>query len=108
LSLFTVTPSHKLCPSPIVEAASSEDVAHSLEWKPHMLDFESTPLAEVVAVFNRHNRAQLTIGDEALRTLPIVASIRSDNVDGFVRLLEATSGVRAERRDSEIILRRAR
>ena len=48
------------------------------------------------------------IDDEALRTLPIVASIRSDNVDGFVRLLEATSGVRAEHRGGEIILRQAR
>jgi transmembrane sensor len=93
---------------PVVQPASPEEVAQWLDWKPHMLDFESAPLAEVVAIFNRHNRTQLAIGDEALRSLPIVASIRSDNVDGFVRLLEATSGVRAERRGAEIILRQAR
>jgi transmembrane sensor len=104
----TAIPVEPAAAAPVVEAVSAEETAHWLEWKPQMLDFESTSLAEVVAVFNRHNRVQLTIGDETLRTLPIVASIRSDNVDGFVRLLEATSGVRAERRDSEIILRRAR
>jgi transmembrane sensor len=95
-------------PPPVVQPASSQEMAQWLEWKPHMLDFESAPLAEVVAIFNRHNRAQLVIGDEVLRTLPIVASIRSDNVDGFVRLLEATSGVRAEPRGDEIVLRQAR
>jgi transmembrane sensor len=93
---------------PVVQSASPDEMAQLLEWKPHMLDFDSTPLAEVVAIFNRHNRVQLAIADETLRTLPIVASIRSDNVDGFVRLLEATSGVRAEHRGSEIILRQAR
>ena len=79
-----------------------------LDWQPRLLDFDSTPLAEVVATFNQRNATRLVIGDETLRTLPIVASIRSDNVEGFVRLLEATSGVRAERRGNhEIVLRRA-
>lgn len=94
--------------APVVQMASSEVMAQWLEWKPHMLDFDSTPLQEVVARFNRHNQVQLAIADEALRTLPIVASFRSDNVEGFVRLLEATSGVRAERRGLQIILRQAR
>jgi len=93
---------------PVVVAVSKEEVAQILDWQPRLLDFNSEPLVEAVAVFNRRNSARLVIGDEALRTVPIVASIRSDNVDGFVRLLEATMGIRAERRpDGEIVLRRA-
>lgn len=93
---------------PAVVSATREEIARLLEWQPQLLDFESTPLGEVVGVFNRRNATQLVIGDDALRSLPIVASIRSDNVAGFVRLLEATMGVRADRTTpGEIVLRRA-
>ena len=92
---------------PVVVPVSKAEVGQLLDWQPRLLDFNSEPLANVVAVFNRRGSARLVIGDEALRTLPIIASIRSDNVDGFVRLLEATMGVRAERQpDGEIVLRR--
>jgi transmembrane sensor len=94
---------------PQVIPASDQEIERLLEWKPRLLDFESTPLAEVVDTFNRRNGAQLVLADDALRELPIVASIRSDNVEGFVRLLEATMAVRAERRrNGEIVLRQAR
>jgi len=38
----------------------------------------------------------------------MVASFRSDNVDGFVRLLELTAGVRAERSGDTIRLHKTR
>lgn len=105
-TVITVAPA--IAP-PVVLPASSETIAQLLDWQPRLLDFESTPLAEVVDTFNHRNALRLVVGDDELRGLPIMASIRSDNVDGFVRLLEATMGVRAERRpDGEIILRRAR
>lgn len=94
---------------PVVVSASTREIAELLDWQPRLLDFESTPLAEVVATFNRRNPRRLVIGDDALRALPIVASIRSDNVEGFVRLLEGTMGVKADRSSAgEIVLRRAR
>jgi transmembrane sensor len=104
----TVIPVAGPIASPVVVPASEREIAQLLDWQPRLLDFESTSLAEVVAIFNRHNPGCLVIGDDALRTLPIVASIRSDNVEGFVRMLEATMGVRAERRQAgEIVLFRA-
>ena len=94
---------------PVVVQTSDPEIARLLDWQPRLLDFESTPLAEVVETFNRRNPQRLVIGDEELRALTIVASIRSDNVEGFVRLLEGTMGVRAERTQAgEIVLRRAR
>ncbi len=104
----TVVGLAELISAPVVVPVSKAEVGQLLDWQPRLLDFNSAPLAEVVAAFNRRNSVQIVIGDETLRALPIVASIRSDNVDGFVRLLEATMGVRAERRsDGEILLRRA-
>ncbi len=105
----TIIPLAPVPAPPVVMAASAEEINRLLDWKPRLLDFDSTPLAEVVETFNRRNRARLVIGDEALGGLPIVASIRSDNVDGFVRMLEVTMGIRAERRPGgEIVLFRAR
>ncbi len=94
-------------PTPAVEV-TPDDTARLLAWRPQLLDFSSAPLAEVVTSFNRLNTVQIIIGDAELRELPIVASFRSDNVDGFVRLLEATSSIRAERSSNTITLYRAR
>ena len=105
----TVIPVATVIAPPVVVPASVPEIARLLDWQPRLLDFESTPLAEVVETFNRRNPQRLVIGDEELRALTIVASIRSDNVEGFVRLLEGTMGVRAERTPAgEIVLRRAR
>ncbi len=88
-------------------AVTAAEIARSLAWQPRLLEFSAAPLAEVVAEFNRHNTFQLALADPALASFPVTASFRSDNVEGFVRLLEATAGVRAERRADTISLRRA-
>ncbi|HRI82173.1 MAG TPA: FecR domain-containing protein [Opitutaceae bacterium] len=90
-----------------VTRVTEDEVARQLAWQPKLLDFQSTPLAEVVAEFNRHGGPRLIIADPAPESLPIVLSFRSDNVEGFVRLLEMTADVRAERRGEAIVLRRA-
>jgi transmembrane sensor len=105
----TVVPMAENAASPVVVATSRPEIDQLLEWQPRLLDFDSTPLADVVAVFNRRNSRQIVIDDDSLRGLPLVASIRSDNVEGLVRQLEATMGVQVERRSGgEIILRRSR
>jgi transmembrane sensor len=91
-----------------VSAVSAEEIARLLRWQPKLLEFSSAPLSDVVADFNRYNRVQLVIAEPALASVPIVASFRSDNIDGFVRLLELTMGVRAQRHDDTITLTRAR
>jgi transmembrane sensor len=103
----TVIPMAETIAAPVVVAASPTEVDQLLEWRPRLLDFDSTPLADAVAAFNRRNTTQIVIDDESLRAMPIVASIRSDNVQGFVRQLEATMGVQVEQRaNGEIGLRR--
>lgn len=89
-------------------AVSAAEIDRTLAWQPRLLEFASQPLSEVVAVFNRHNAVQLRVDEAELAALPIVATFRSDNLDGFVRLLGATAGVQAERAGDTILLRRGK
>ena len=94
--------------APRVEAVPPVEMARVLAWQPRQLEFTNTPLAQVLAEFNASNQVKLVIDDPELASMPIDASLRSDNVEGFVRILEQNFGIRAERRDSMIMLRRGR
>jgi len=93
--------------APQVENVGKEEMAWLLAWQPRLFDFNSVPLRDVAVAFNRGNQVKLVIADRSIEALPIIASFRSDNVEGFVRLLEATTAVRAERAGDTITLRRA-
>lgn len=92
---------------PIVAAVSAGEIARALAWQGVRLEFEALPLGEVITEFNLRNRQQLVIGDAGTGRLRVGGSFRADNVDAFVRLLEASFGVVAERRaDGSLVLRR--
>jgi transmembrane sensor len=84
-----------------------EEIERSLAWQPRVAVFGKTPLSVAVAEFNRQNRQQLVIGDRKLDTLLIGGNFRADQPDAFVRLLEASFGIRAERSETVITLRQA-
>ncbi len=93
--------------APDIATLTPGEIERVLAWQHRLLDFTSTPLGEVVAEFNRRNATQLVLVDAELATLRVSASLRSDNVLGFAKMLETGFGVRAERRgESEILLRR--
>lgn len=92
-----------------IATLSASEVGAALSWQHRLLDFNSVPLSEVLVEFNRRNRVQLVIQDPELASIPISASFHSDNIEGFLRLLEAGFDAQVERRgDSEILLRRRR
>ncbi len=91
--------------SPVVETYSSDQLADLLAWKPEILEFTSTPLGDVVRAFNKRNRIQIILSDRKLETTPIEATFRADNVLAFVRLLEISFDLEAERTsENEIAL----
>jgi transmembrane sensor len=94
---------------PEIVPVTAQVIARQLNWQPQLLDFSSAPLAVAVAEFNRRNRVQFILADEDLAALPVIASIRSDNVEGFARFLAAAPGVRVEHRGTtEIVVHRIR
>jgi transmembrane sensor len=86
--------------------ASTADLERVNAWRIPLLEFDSTPLRDVVAEFNRYNQLRLIITDPNLAETPLVASFRADNVEGFVRLLEMTGKARVKRTEREILLSR--
>lgn len=91
-----------------VAAVTKEQAEDILAWQPRTLDFTAMPLAGIVGEFNRHNAPiRIVIADSGLARTEVSASLRSDNVEGFIRLLEAGFGVRAEHDGDTITLRKA-
>lgn len=82
---------------PEITPVTHEDIARELAWQAPRLQFSETPLSDAIAEFNRLNRHQLELADPALGSLRIGGTFRPDNVEGFVRLLDETLGLQAER-----------
>lgn len=104
-----VVPLRVATPVPVVATLDEHTLAERLAWQPRLLDFSDLPLGEVAAELNRRNPVQLVLATPALHGLRVNASVRSDNVEGFVRLIESALDLRAEwRSETEILLRAAR
>lgn len=78
-------------------AATAEETAASLAWRNRRVEFTATPLAEAVALMNRHNTLQLQLADRATAELRITGVFWTDDPETFARLLEASIGVKAKR-----------
>lgn len=89
-----------------VETGPVEQAERVLGWRTGEVAFSATPLAEAAAEFNRYNVRRIVIDDPGLAQVRVDGGFRIDNVEGFVRLLEAAFDVEAERTDDRIVLRR--
>lgn len=99
-----------LAPAPTVPLPAPVDVAtteikQTLAWQSHRLDFDATPLREIVAEINRYNRHKLVIDDERLDGQRFGGSFPANDYATFVRMLEADFGVVAVRGEGETRLR---
>ncbi|MDQ8198635.1 FecR domain-containing protein [Pelagicoccus enzymogenes] len=88
----------------VIKEVGQKEISEILLWKPVTFTFDSTPLSEVVKSFNRHNEDQLIIVDSQIESLKIVATFRSNKLEGFINLLQATSNIAAEREGNKILL----
>lgn len=94
-------------PPAVVVGVAPAEIARLLAWQDRRLEFDPTPLQEVVAEFNRYNRHQLIVVDPAIRGMKVGGAFPADDYPTFVRLLESSFGVIAERREHKTLLRKA-
>jgi transmembrane sensor len=79
------------------ETVGTQEMRVMLAWQDRQLLLADMPLAEAVERFNRRNAVQLAIGDAALADRPVGGTFQVDDVEVFIRLLEATGEITAER-----------
>jgi transmembrane sensor len=77
-------------------------------WRRVRVEFSQTPLHEVVALMNRHNRMQFALGDSATERVRLSGIFCVDDPKTLVRLLVRGFGLAVERPAPEqVVLRRA-
>jgi len=95
--------------APVLSVADAE-AAERLAWRGARLEFTETPLATAIAMMNQHagspSKTRLVVEDAELGQRPITGLFRADNSEAFVRLLEASFGVKGERTGDTVTLRR--
>ena len=73
-----------------VDRPAPVEFDEALAWKSTRLVFDHTPMDQVVSAFNRYNSHKLILADPQLRTRTLTGIFRTDNLDGFTRLLPAS------------------
>lgn len=91
---------------PSVVAMSEVELHDRLAWRIPRLEFFGTPLSRAIPMFNEHAGVRLVLGDPSLGGLEVSGIMRADNIDSLLRLLHDEFRIRAERRGTEIVLRR--
>jgi len=90
-----------------ISEVTAPRVESALAWQAGRLEFSDTPLAEVVAEFNRYNRHKLVIDDPVLARQTFGGAFAPGGYSSLVEILQKSFGVRVERRPDETILRKA-
>lgn len=89
----------------LVQDKPLADVEDRLSWRQGTLVFHDTLLTEAVAEFNRYNTRQIAIEDPDIGALRIGGQFRTNNSQGFVRLLADAFPIQIEVNDTRIFLR---
>jgi transmembrane sensor len=92
----------------VVTVVEPRAIRSALAWHQGRMEFFDTPLAEVVAEFNRYNRHQIVIADPELAARRFGGAFDSHQIAPFLELLEQSFGVVAEPHASETVIRQVR
>lgn len=90
----------------LVQNKPLSDAEERLSWRKGTLVFRDTPLNEAVAEFNRYAARPIDIEDPAIGSLRIGGQFRTNNAQGFVRLLAEAFPIEVDATDKRIVLRR--
>jgi transmembrane sensor len=86
----------------VIGAARRVDARQAVAWLHRQIAFDSRPLGDVAAEFNRYGTVQLEIDDPRLRALPISGVFDAYDADSFTAFLATLDGVVVERTPTRI------
>ncbi len=96
-------------PAVVVSAVPTAEIARSLAWSDPMLELTGATLGDLVTTFAQRSGRRIEIAEPGLGAVQIGGRFPTDDVDGFLRALDAIYEVKSEKRaDGSIVLRKAR
>ncbi|MGP7796989.1 FecR family protein [Sphingomonas sp. CLY1604] len=93
-------------PSTLVTAGATERLETLTAWRDGMVMFDQTPLGDAVREMNRYRTLPIAIHDPEIARFRIGGSFRSDNSEGFLRLLANAYGLKVTRTADAISIER--
>ena len=70
-------------------------------WKPVLINFDDVPISQIVEEFNRRNPKQLVLVGSEFDRIRLTSYFWSDNIEGFLRLLERKYGIQIVEAEDE-------
>ncbi|MGV3481066.1 MAG: FecR family protein [Sphingobium sp.] len=86
--------------------AARDDIDRALSWRTGQLILDGDSVAEAAAEFNRYNRVQLQVNDDALGREKMIGRFRTNEPDAFARAVAGLMGARVETAPDLILLSR--
>lgn len=89
-----------------IERMDVNEVARALSWREGYLEFQETPLPQVVAEFNRYRVQRIEIDDPQLNSIRIGGRFRCTDANAFLALLQQGFPVVVTREGNRVDLHR--
>jgi len=102
-----------LAAAPVVMPVTPAEINEHLAWRVSRLEFSATPLAEAVALINRHSQlpdgsanARIVLDESlsGLRDEPVSGLFHASDIASFVEVLGVSMGIESKRLGEEIVL----
>ena len=114
ISELLITAGHRIevplaqAPAPEVLATTTAEAAVKLAWRVPRLEFNETPLWEVVSLLNQHSGSHIILANSNLGRVEISGALRADNIEPLLETLQANYKIQVLRLpDGEIELKQA-
>jgi transmembrane sensor len=93
---------------PPISKAETPAAVHAAAWTQGRLEFEGTPLAEVLSEFQRYQQFDVEIEDDTTRQLKLTGSFESHDPDSVLAYIATIPGIVVERKEQRTYLIRRR
>jgi transmembrane sensor len=82
---------------PVIMPTTEAEVGGKLAWRIPRLEFNETPLSEVVGLLNAQSGSRLSLATPELGRVEISGALRADNLEPLLQMLDANYGIRVVR-----------
>ena len=91
-----------------IKALDEAEMNSRLSWRIPRFEFDETPLAEVVRLFNsraaKHGNPELVIADPPLASMEISGTLRTDDVESLLWIVESEFEISSLSQEGQIVL----